>query len=111
MKTPDKAASQVTTETVMLAILEHIHADPERGFTTLDIALDMGANEYPVRAAFHWLRRLGKIEIARGARVERHNRTEGKAYSVRVYRLKAKSATPAAFDALYRVFGLGTAPA
>lgn len=104
MTTADTPASPVTTETVMLAILEHVHECPESQFTTCDVAAEMGVKEYSVRAAFHWLRRFGKIEVVEGDIVERVNRTAGKRYPVTLYRVKPQSDTTAEFQAFYMRF-------
>jgi hypothetical protein len=97
--------TSVTTEDVMLAILELTHEDQDARFTTLDVAQEMGVKEYRVRAAFSWLVRFGKIKIAAGEIVERMSPTFGEKYPVTLYRMLPKSA-PADFDAIYRAFGL-----
>lgn len=77
-------------------------------FTTRDIADAMGAEEYPVRVAFSWLRRFRVIEAVEGTAVFRHTRRAGEKYAVSMYRLRADS-SPADFDALYRACGLAGA--
>lgn len=89
----------------MLAILDLTHQDPEARFTTREVAEQMGADEYPVRAAFSWLVRCKKIEVVRGEIRERVTRTAGEKYPVAVYRFKPKSES-GDFAALYQVFGL-----
>jgi hypothetical protein len=110
MTAPAQAAS-VSTELVMLAILELTHTNPEAQFTTRDVAQEMGAKEYAVRLAFSWLCRFGKIEIVEGKIIERKTRTAGEKYPVSVYRIKPKAMTGEALDALYKAFGLATARA
>lgn len=107
--TPTRAdVASVTTEGVMLAILELTHEDAEARFTTLDVADQLGVREYQVRAAFHWLRRFRKIAVVPGEIQERITYPSGQRYPVTVYRMLPKS-TPADFDALYQVFGLRSA--
>jgi hypothetical protein len=97
-------AGRVTTEDVMLAILELTHEDAEAKFTTLDVAQEMGVDEYPVRAAFWWLRKLGKIQPDEKNVLHRLTRTAGERYEVTVYRIKPKAATSEEFQAFYARF-------
>lgn len=88
----------------MLAILEFTREDEERGFTTVDIAQEIGAKEYQVRVAFSWLMRFGKIEIVPGELVRRTTRTAGEKYPVNIYRLKPKAETTVEFLNFYMRF-------
>lgn len=105
-------AMRVTTETVQDAIERFVNARGENRFTTADIARFMGAEEYPVRAAFSWLNRNRLIEIVPGVRTRRYlpqtsnRRWEGDWYSVSVYQVVDKCAK-ADFDTLNRVFCRG----
>lgn len=93
---------RITTEMVMLAILEAIHGREEDAtFTTREIAEEIGVNEYPVRLAFSWLCRFGKISAVDGKAIERTTRTTGKKYEVALYRVKAASTTTVEFQAFY----------
>lgn len=92
-------SSRVTTDSVMAAIRDHGKAR----FTTLEIARDMGADEYHVRIAFSWLSRYRIIESIPGVRSVRYTGTAGEKYSANVYQLRQES-TPADFATLNRVF-------
>lgn len=101
-----EVATRVTVETTLLAILEFLDEDQEQTFTTRDIAGAMRVEEYPVRAAFSWLRRAGKIAIVEDAVCDRVTRTAGERYPVAVYKLKRAAETTPDFLAYYgRVCG------
>lgn len=101
------AECHVTTDTVIKGIRDYLEAQkPISHFTTLAVALHMGADEYPVRTAFSWLRRYGLIETVPCVFSVRYTKTNGEKYPAAVYQLKEKS-TPADFAALHRVFCCG----
>lgn len=99
----------VSTDQVLSAIKGYKgQVDPEGNtvFSTLDIAREMGADEYRVRVACSWLRRYRIIEVIEGTTCMRRTRRTGERYTASLYRLRPQAA-PADFDALFRVFGLG----
>ncbi len=99
----------VTTETVQKAIERYVAERCVEHFTTADIALFMGVEEYPVRAAMSWLARYELIEIVPGVRSVRCRsaQTNSKAhcayYSVAMYRAKERFGA-ANFAALMEAF-------
>lgn len=52
--------TRITTDAVLDAIKAYVEHTPS--FTTTNIANALGAEEYPVRAAFSWLCRYRLIE-------------------------------------------------
>lgn len=104
----------LATEAVRKAIEQYVKDHGEGRFTTADIARHMGAEEYPVRAAFSWLARYGQIEIIPGVRSRRYlgqpadisKRRHTDQYFASVYRVKEPSAE-VDFAALNRAFGYG----
>lgn len=65
-------SQHLATDAVRKAIEQYVKDHGEGRFTTADIARHMGAEEYPVRAAFSWLARYGQIEIIPGVRSKRY---------------------------------------
>lgn len=103
-------SQHLPTEAVQKAIEQYVKDHAEGRFTTADIARFMGAEEYPVRAAFSWLVRYRFIEIIPGVRSKRYlgqptnRRLHGDSYSVSMYQIKEQSGE-ADFAALNRAFG------
>lgn len=103
-------SQHLATEAVQKAIEQYVKDHSEGRFTTADIARFMGAEEYPVRAAFSWLARYGMIEIIPGVRSKRYRsiptdrRPHDDDYSVSVYQVKEEAAS-VDFSALNRAFG------
>lgn len=105
---------RVTTDTALQAIKQHVDRVGKEHFTTIEIAKDMGADEYHVRIAFSWLTRYKAIERVPGVRSKRYLppstdpncRRHGNSYSVSVYRIREEAA-PVDFAALNRLFGFG----
>lgn len=105
----DERTPLVNTDTVLVAIKGYEGQTDEEGrvvFSTIDIAQEMGADEYPVRVACSWLRRYRIIEVVEGTTCMRRTRRTGERYTASLYRLRPQ-AEPADFNALFRVFGLG----
>lgn len=97
---------RVTTDTVLQAIKQHVGLAGKEHFTTVEIAKDMGAEEYHVRVAFSWLARRKEIEPVPGVRSVRYTGTQGEKYSASVYRVREEAAQ-VDFAALNRLFGYG----
>jgi len=101
----------LTAATVLEAIKAYVGANSDH-FTTQDIALHMGVEEYSVRSTFSWLTRNKEIEIVPGVRTKRYRPETSKRrwnddwYSVSVYQVVEKAAA-ADFNALNRAFGFG----
>ena len=98
--------TRVTTEDAMQAIKQHVDRAGKAHFTTIEIARDIGADEYHVRIAFSWLTRYKAIEQVPGVRSVRYTGTQGEKYSASVYRIREEAAL-VDFAALNRVFGIG----
>lgn len=102
-------AARVTKEMVFDAIKAYAEGREKPFFTTRDIAIHMGVEEYPVRSTFSWLTRNKFIEIVPGVRTRRYRPGASKRrwdedwYSVSVYQVVEKCAA-ADFNTLNRVF-------
>ena len=98
---------RVTTDTAQQAIKQHVDRAGKEYFTTVEIARDMGVDEYHVRIAFSWLSRYKTIERVPGVRSVRYTGTQGEKYSASVYRIREEAAR-VDFAALNRAFGFAT---
>lgn len=92
---------RVTTDDVLKAVRAYVGQ-----FTTYDIARELGAEEYPVRAAVSWLNRYKVIEAVPCVRTRRYTKTNGEVYSATVYQLRPE-ANPCDFEALMFAFCRG----
>lgn len=105
-------SQHLATDAVRKAIEQFVKDRGENRFTTADIARFMGAEEYPVRAAFSWLARYGMVEIIPGVRSRRYlgqpadisKRRHTDQYFASVYQVKERCGE-ADFAALNRAFG------
>lgn len=112
MQVNQEAPTRITTALVHEAILSFVEVEEKDHFTTHDIARFMGVEEYPVRAAFTFLKRNNIIDIVPGVRTKRYlsppadprHRLHGDSYWVSVYQLK-EEAVQVDFAALNRLFG------
>lgn len=100
---------RINKDTVLEAINAFLKNSNSHFFTTHDIAIFMGAEEYPIRSTVSWLIRNRFIEIVPGVRTKRyrpeasHRRWGEDWYSVSVYQVVEKCEA-ADFTTLNRVF-------
>lgn len=99
-----ESAVRVTRDSVLEAIKIYVDDQSKQFFTTLEIARQMGVDEYSVRVAFSWLARYEQIEIVPGVRSIRYTGTAHEKYSATVYQIR-EEATEVDFAALNRAFG------